>query len=280
MKLLKIIAAVVLSIALIASGSAALGVFSVDRAVSEDSVSKAITETEIVQELTNEVISENTVNMGGKYGEIINDAMGTDAMNEFFSSYISTAVRSEIYGEQHEEIGSDNLMNAFSSAMDELKSSGKADITSEEEEIIRAAMLQEIPDLTDSLNENIANYQTTNMNMGQEEALGPFTQTGIKLLTIAVSVILCLLLIVLFWRSKAGFIWCAVVFGIMALIYMCLGMMGGGGILDITAGSVSERFVLKLLTEGFSDAAAAGFVIMILFIIAYIPLKIRDRRRG
>ena len=77
-----------------------------------------------------------------------------------------------------------------------LKSSGKADITSEEEEIIRAAMLQEIPDLTDSLNENIANYQTTNMNMGQEEALGPFTQTGIKLLTIAVSVILCLLLIV------------------------------------------------------------------------------------
>ena len=37
MKLLKIIAAVVLSIALIASGSAALGVFSVDRAVSEDS---------------------------------------------------------------------------------------------------------------------------------------------------------------------------------------------------------------------------------------------------
>ena len=65
MKLLKIIAAVVLSIALIASGSAALGVFSVDRAVSEDSVSKAITETEIVQELTNEVISENTVNMGG-----------------------------------------------------------------------------------------------------------------------------------------------------------------------------------------------------------------------
>ena len=57
MKLLKIIAAVVLSIALIASGSAALGVFSVDRAVSEDSVSKAITETEIVQELTNEVIS-------------------------------------------------------------------------------------------------------------------------------------------------------------------------------------------------------------------------------
>ena len=61
---------------------------------------------------------------------------------------------------------------------------------------------------------------------------------------------------------------------------MCLGMMGGGGILDITAGSVSERFVLKLLTEGFSDAAAAGFVIMILFIIAYIPLKIRDRRRG
>ena len=56
MKLLKIIAAVVLSIALIASGSAALGVFSVDRAVSEDSVSKAITETEIVQELTNEEI--------------------------------------------------------------------------------------------------------------------------------------------------------------------------------------------------------------------------------
>lgn len=281
MKVVKIIAAVVLSVALIASGSAAMGVFSIDRAVSEDSVSKAIKDTGIVQELTDEVMSENTVNMGGKYGDIVKAAMNTDAMNAFFSSYITAAARSEIYGEHYEEIGSDELLSAFSSAIDELKSSGQADITSEEEEIIRAAMLHEIPDLTESINENIAEYDTTAPAGGQEDELtGIFTQTGIKLLTGAVSIVLCALLVALFWRSKAGFIWCAVVFGITALIYKCLSMIGGGGIIDIASESLSEKFVITLLAEGFSDAAMAGFVIMILFIIAYIPLKIIDRRRS
>ncbi len=279
MKVLKIIAAVLLSVALIVAGSAAMGVFSIDRAVSEDSVSKAVKETGIVQELTDEVISENTVNMGGEYGEVIKAAMDTDAMNAFFSSYISSSVRSEIYGEEHEEIGSDELMNAFSSAIDELRASGQTDITSEEEEIIRTAILQEIADLTDSINEKTY-FDTTELTEGQDEGLpGIFTQTGMKLLTAAVSIVLCALLIALFWRSKVGFIWCAVVFGITALIYKCLSMIGGGDIIDVTSGSISEKFVITLLAEGFSDVAIAGFVIMILFIIAYIPLKIRDRRR-
>lgn len=281
MKVIKIIAAIILSIALIGAGSAAMGVFSIDRAVSEESVSKAMEETGIVQELTDEVISENTVNMGGKYGEVINGAIKTDAMNDFFSSYISTAIRSDVYGEPYEEIGSDDLMNAFSAAMDELKAENNIQITSEEEEIIRAAMLREIPDLTENINENIKKYDTTSIDLGNEENSAQFlTQSTTKILTVVASIILCAIIIALFWRSKAGFIWCAVVFGIAALIYMGLGMMGGGGIIDITSGSVSERFVIRMLSEGFSDASKAGFIIMALFIAAYIVLRIKDRRKS
>ena len=113
-------------------------------------------------------------------------------------------------------------MNAFSSAMDELKSSGKADITSEEEEIIRAAMLQEIPDLTDSLNENIAKLSDYQYEYGAGRSSGTIYADGNKaaddsckryFVPAAHSTVL---------EEQAGFIWCAVVFGIMALIYMCL----------------------------------------------------------
>lgn len=283
MKVLKIVIACILAIALIAAESTALGMFSMDRAVAESNVEKAIDDTDIVQSMTDEVLSENTVNMGGKYGDVINAAMETQAMNDFFSSYISSTIRSRIYGEPQNEIGSDEMLAAFSSAVDELREKGKTDISTTEEDVIKGAMLREVPDLTSDIDDMISSYDTTDSDvLGQSEdgsTLESLAGPGSRLIAFGAAVLLCAALIALMWRSKAGFIWCAVVSAVTALIFAMLGMLGSEGLLNITAGSLSEEFVLALMAEGFSDAAIAGGVIAALFIIAYIPLKIRDRKK-
>lgn len=68
-----------------------------------------------------EALRENTVSMGGAYGELVQSVMKTDVMNDFFAAYLSSVIRSEVYGEQYEEIAEDDLMQAFSSAIDEME---------------------------------------------------------------------------------------------------------------------------------------------------------------
>ena len=122
---------------------------------------------------------------------------------------MTSVLRSSVYGNQYEEIGEDDLTKAFSSAMDEVGDSGKVNLSSTEEELIRQAMMKEIPDLTDDLNKLIAQYDTTNSGLAQDMASSGDVQklmmgTGIRIIALIISLGLCAALIGLFWRSRAG----------------------------------------------------------------------------
>ena len=71
MKAVKIISSVILILLLLTAESFVMGIFSVDRAVSKESVYEAMEESNIVSELVDEALSEETVNMGGTYGFLL-----------------------------------------------------------------------------------------------------------------------------------------------------------------------------------------------------------------
>lgn len=284
MKALKVIAAIIISVLLLAGESAVMGMFSVDRAVSEKTINDTIKETEIVDELVDEVLAQSTVNMGGKYGEAVKEAMRTDSMRSFFSAYMTSVLRSSVYGNQYEEIGEDDLTKAFSSAMDEVGDSGKVNLSSTEEELIRQAMMKEIPDLTDDLNKLIAQYDTTNSGLAQDMASSGDVQklmmgTGIRIIALIISLGLCAALIGLFWRSRAGFIWCAVVTAIVSVIFLALTNIGGESVAGLYSASASEQFVLVLLSHGFKSSAVAGFIAALIFAVVYVILRLTNRNR-
>ena len=162
MKALKVIAAIVVSLLLLGSEGMAMGIFSVDRALSEETINKTIAETGIIDDLIDEALSDSTVSMAGSYGELVKSAMKTEAMNSFFAAYLTSAIRSEVYGEQYEEIADDDLMQAFSSALDEMESSGAIKISGMEESIIKGMIKKELPNLTEDLNSLALQYDTTN----------------------------------------------------------------------------------------------------------------------
>ena len=283
MKTLKVIAAILISLLLLASEGMAMGIFSVDRALSEKTINKTIAETGIIDDVIDEALSDSTVSMGGAYGDLVKSAMKTDAMNGFFAAYLTSAIRSEVYGEQYEEIADDDLMKAFSSAIDEMEDSGAIQISQAEESIIKNVIKQELPDLTEDLNELALQYDTTNGQMARDassevDAMQTLLGRGMQWIMLLVSAALCAVLIALFWRSKSGFLWSAVVTGLVTVVYVLLTVLGASGTL-VAGGDSADAFVLTLLSHGFKAAAIAGGVMTCIFVAAYIVWKARDRRR-
>ena len=283
MKTLKVIAAILISLLLLASEGMAMGIFSVDRALSEKTINKTIAETGIIDDVIDEALSDSTVSRGGSYGELVKSAMKTEAMNGFFAAYLTSAIRSQIYGEQYEEIADDDLMQAFSSAIDEMENSGAIKISQAEESVIKNAIKQELPDLTEDLNSLVLQYDTANGQLTRDASTPDDTvQTllgrGMQWIMLLVSAALCAALIALFWRSKAGFLWSAVVTGLVTAIYVLLTVLGANGTL-MAGGDSADAFVLTLLSRGFKGAAIAGGIATCIFVAAYIVWRARDRRR-
>ncbi len=284
MKALKITAAILISLLLLASEGMAMGIFSVDRALSETTINRTIAETGILDDVIDEALSDSTVSMGGAYGELVKSAMKTETMNGFFAAYLTSAVRSEIYGEQYEEIADDDLMKAFSSAIDEMENSGTVKISQAKESLIKDAIKQELPNLTASFNEIASQYDAANGELTQDaSSTGAMMKNmlcrGMQWIMLFVSIALCIVLIALRWENKAGFLWCAVVTGLVTAVYVLLTVMGASGTL-VAGGGSADVFILTLLSHGFKAAAIAGGIATCIFVAAYIVWKARDRRKS
>lgn len=283
MKTLKVIAAILIALALIAAEGLAMGILSVDKALSEGTIKKSIVETGVVDDVIGEALRENTVSMGGAYGELVQSVMKTDVMNDFFAAYLSSVIRSEVYGEQYEEIAEDDLMQAFSSAIDEMEKSGAIRISQEQESIIKNMIKEELPRLTQDLNSLAMQYdassgELTNDATSADDAVKNVLSRGMQMIMLLISAALCAALIALFWKNKSGFIWCAVVTGVVTACYVLLTVLGASGTL-LAGGSPGYAFVLTLLSRGFKVAAIIGGVVTCIFVAAYIVWRARDRRK-
>lgn len=283
MRTLKVIAAILIALALVAAEGLAMGILSVDRALSEGTIKKSIVETGVVDDVIGEALRENTVSMGGAYGELVQSVMKTDVMNDFFAAYLSSVIRSEVYGEQYEEIAEDDLMQAFSSAIDEMEKSGAIRISQEQESIIKNMIKEELPRLTQDLNSLAMQYdasrgELTNDATSANDAVKTVLSRGTQMIMLLISAALGAALIALFWKNKSGFIWCAVVTGVVTACYVLLTVLGASGTL-LAGGSPGYAFVLTLLSHGFKVAAIIGGVVTCIFVAAYIVWRARDRRK-
>lgn len=283
MKALKIISAVILIIILIAAESLTMGIFSAGQAVKEDSVKEALDKSNIAARMVEEVLAENTVNMGGEYGEMAVAVFSTDAVESFYSSYINAAIETQMYGAEYEEIGEDELMKAFSDGIDEVNEKGIYSISPLEGELLRQALQQEAPELTDTLNSQMKEYETLEGEPGQRtlteelESLVNEEFMGLsgRLVMVMVCAAICAGIILLCRKSKLGFLWCSVVTGFVSLVYLGLSAL----LYSMTAAASVDAMIYIMAANGFREASIAGLAIGAVFLVLFIAFKINDRRK-
>ena len=285
MKAAKVIAAIVLCIALLAAEGSAMGLFAVDKALSEESLKESMRDSNIIEQLVDEALADNTVNMGGEYGEITQAIFRTDPMRDFFTAYLTSAIRMELYGEPYEEVAYDELMAAFSQGVDEVNASGQYEITAMEADLLKQAMQAEAPDLTAKLNAQIGRYEAISGDLTEraaqpDELVQRLMGGGSRAVSLAACVLLCAALIALYWKSKFGFLWCGIVTALAASIYGGLSIVVKKMLFSAESVSASEEMALSMITEGFGTVALAGAVWAVIFIALFAVLKGIDRRRG
>ena len=235
MKALKVFIAIILSAVMICFTAVALGSLALDQATCQKSIREALDKTNVLDTLMEEVLKENTVNMGGVYGTAATIIMRTDSMKQFIADYTTEALYAELHGQQRQEIANDELMVAFAAGIDEAAEESGFKLTPTENEMIRETMMTSIPILTSEISESIELYETTTID---EKTLQQIS--SIKLLanplyrygSIAVSLLILLILIILFWRSRMGFLWG----GVNIIIASC-----GYGFLALLSGSFTNQ---------------------------------------
>jgi hypothetical protein len=284
MRVLKGFLAFLLAIILMLSASLAFGSYAISEAISEDAVEKAITETDAVGQLTDSIIQHNTINLGGVYGETMQSVLKSDAMTAFFTEYTARCLQSQVYGEEMEEIGTDDLNMAFSRGMDECLSKGTISMSEGERKMFDEALNTAMPNLTKGVN-YVLNQMDLDAFVDEDTAeqiqmARTATSEQVRYGAAGIAIIACLLMVVLYWRSKIGLFWCGVIVLVIAAFMYILSMM-----IDQTLEATGDGIVLSrqmlyvMVTYGTHAAMKAGAVIGGAMIVAFPVFRLVFRSR-
>lgn len=281
MKVLKVFVALILSIIMIAATILTLGSFATERASSEESIRNAIDETNIIDTLMVEVLRENTVNMGGVYGSAAKAIMETDPMKDFIAEYMTSAIASELYGRQREEIANDELMNAFAAGVEAAAEEKGFRLTPTENEMIRQSMMQTIPALTAELNEALDRYETTAINEEMQARIDDIriiVSPPFRYGSMAIALLMTILLYMLFRRSRLGLLWAAVNVFLATCAYAVAALVSNG--FGYQEGFVEPALrMLYLMCEyGSKYISIVGAIIGVALIILCIILRALRRK--
>lgn len=273
-----------LALILLASSALALGSYAVAESISEGAVEKAITETDAVGMLTDNIIEHNTINLGGVYGETMQAILKSDAMTDFFTAYTARCLQSQVYGEEMEEIGTDDLNAAFSEGMDECLEKGVIVMDQGERAMFDAALNAAMPNLTKGINYVLDQMDLTSFvdedTAHQIEIARTATSNEVRYGAAGIAILACILLFALYWRSKFGMLLAGIMILVAAAFFFALSMM-----IDSTVGAsgtdivLSRQMLYVMVSYGAMQAVRTGAIIGGALIVACPIFKLVFRSR-
>lgn len=243
----------------------AMGSYAMEKALSEEAVEKAIVESGAVDQLTDSILKNSTGNMGGQWGETMKTILKSQAMTDFFSAYTAACLQSQISGEEPDAIGEDAMNQAFQQGIDECIANGSISMGEFERKAFDVALNLAMPALTSGINVVMEQLNLTSFvdpeTAEKIETVQQITKPETRYAAIGLAVIICLLLLVLFWRSKAGLIWCGVVILLVAGLFELLSMALGKTV-ESTDGLLvlSTQMLYIMVSYGVQKIAVIGAI--------------------
>lgn len=290
MDTVKAILSILICLALLAAEVTAMGLFSAKAALSGNHIEAMVAETvadpEIIDRILDDVLGGDMVDVDGVYGDLIMRIMKTDAMTGYFTEYVTYVVNTRVYGETAEELPADALSGAFARAIDEVSTAEGYPIPDELVARMSQAMEDEAAALMEKMDQQVSSYAEILGGDEDESAsvigkLNRLLEKGVETKALIASVVLCILLIVLNWRSRFGFLWCGVITLITAVLYWGMSFLGAEKIISYMFHTTDvPGAVLLAITDGLQTTAIYGSIVAAACFILFAVFKIVDRRRA
>ena len=286
MKVLKVIIALIVSFLLLCTQGLLMAAFVCDRSFDSESVTKAIRQTNFTQQLYEQALSTSDQAGNKKAQEVLKQAFATDTATRFMGEYASSAIDSVLYGKQVNQITKKDLSRLTSEGLDELSKQSGVEIP--------ASQRKKAMDYVNANGSSIVSEINNTLPVLQEEALSDssdmaaiyqvqtFLGAPVRAALIVVCLILGILLIALFMRSKLGFIWWAAVSFILGAVFLLLGTSSSmlrSYIQESGEGTAFSALMTDMFSRGFTSVGVAALVLTLLLVaICILSRKISKRR--
>lgn len=292
MKILKVFLAVILSIALLCAQGILMGILACNESFSQESITESIRTTDFTGQLYDGALGASGQGADGQAAQVLEQVLKTDTISEFLGEYAADSIDAILRGEEQREITREDLSRLTSDSLDELASKSGISIPKAQRRLMEAYVEQNADDILRGINDNLPNIADTNIP-GNAEAQAALARiqilmgTPVQVLLGIVCLVLGILLVMLFWRSKLGFAWWAAVSFLLGSAFFFLGNSSGllGSYIRETGdGTVMGLLLSGMLRQGFTFAACCGFGLMLLLMILCLVLRkvvpVRHRRYG
>lgn len=294
MDAVKAFISIVLCIVLLAAEVIAMGLFSLERALSDDAIGDIIQTTmagtDITETLVEETLAKSRLGKNQRYGELAEAVLETEAMTGFFAGYLADAVNEQTYGEPAEEVTEEELKTVFAEGIDEVNEEGLYTISEKDKKRLMKAMNKEIPRLMEKMSKHTDGYgeaiaELTEITMGEEMGLlydmRKYMDKTTRMMVLGACAVICLVLLALNWRSRFGFFWCGMVTALVSGLYWGLSFVGAEKIISYMLHTTYlQEAALTMITSGLQDAALMGSIAAAAFIVIFAGLKITGRRKN
>lgn len=294
MDAVKAFISIVLCIVLLAAEVIAMGLFSLERALSDDAIGDIIQTTmagtDITETLVEETLAKSRLGKNQRYGELAEAVLETEAMTGFFAGYLADAVNEQTYGEPAEEVTEEELKTVFAEGIDEVNEEGLYTISEKDKKRLMKAMNKEIPRLMEKMSKHTDGYgeaiaELTEITMGEEMGLlydmRKYMDKTTRMMVLGACAVICLVLLALNWRSRFGFFWCGMVTALVSGLYWGLSFVGAEKIISYMLHTTYlQEAALTMITSGLQDAALMGSIAAAAFLVIFAGLKITGRRKN
>lgn len=287
MKVIKVIIAVILSFFLLCAQGALMGIIACNNAISSPSITKAIQGTNFTDQLYQNV-QDATADKDYeiKISEFLNEAMQTDAASEFVGEYVASSIQSALQGESFSQFTKEDLQQLASDSLDELSAESGLTITDAQRKQIENYVEQNGDQLVQELNSSLpASSNPMAVSSGSELAqMQTVLGQSMQLVIAAICLILGLMLIMLFWSSKLGFIWWAVISLLVSGAYFVAAAASNTLLFDFARQVGRSDAVAELLSnmirQGFVFSAIAALLLTVLLVILCVLCRWISNRRA
>lgn len=250
-----------------------MGSYAVTEAVSEEAIHEAVVETGAVDELTDRILAQSTVNLGGHYGQTMKEILQSEAVTGFFTSYVAGCLQNQVRGEKatagsgyYNEIGSEELYMAFSRGTDECIAKGSITMSQGERQIFDAALNIAMPVLSGGINYVITQMNITSFVDDEAsryiERAQLMTSDVFRYGSIIIAALACLSLLLLRHSRRSGLLWCGICVLLIAGLFLVISTMLGGTA-QSSGGQIalSTRMLYMMASYGLKQVAViAGIV--------------------
>lgn len=281
MKILKVILALILSFGLLLSQGALMGSIGCGKAISQESITKAVKDTNFTNQLYKEAARTSDQIADEKTQAFLNQALRTDAASEFIGKYAASAIDSVLQGKDTALLTERDLLQLTEDSLDELSAQTGIPISDSQRRLVLNYVNAHGNDLIQEINSTAQDMNSSSATNSSDQELlsrlSVFLSLPFQAALAAVCLILGIFLLVLFWKSKMGFIWWAAVSFIAGSFYFLTGTSSELFTSYIQETGDGTAFSL-LLTGMFSQAAVFVGICGLIFTAVLAVLCLISRK--